>query len=503
VDAGDGRFDVVERRVRFDDLPAVVRSRFVACAAGSAEPRPLAVALRSSRVSLLVAIALSAAAVLLGMLMFGVGLEQGGWEVVTAIYGVAVLFVLAPALAALAERAQRRALPWAPGRYLFPACIVDATRPELRVRSLASLERARIVGLRHPRLELMFDGAKEVFAQDRFEPLDPKEIRRLATRVSKLVERDNSGELARFDPLLPGDVEGTVELMKGYRSRTERVVVDAPLTDATPWWSRHAVLAALALSAFAATALGGLLLPSLALNKARAKHEPAALRRVAAMWPFEWVAREAGVVRKDARLAFADLSPRLGAPEGDAGRALRELLERAQASGEPRVPTFVSLTRPTAPDLARVTLPPVGGRNIAVALQRALALPEELFEVSYAGSEPPEGDHAEVRCSLETTGKNHVVGGLRISGIVLRCEAWLVHANRSTRIAVGVSKPSETIDLAAVLAEPPPSDDATDDPTEKSTPRPALDELADTILVKRAIEGMPLAFEHGLADEKP
>jgi hypothetical protein len=134
------------REIDFNSLPLMVRQRFVsAIAGGNAPDAPL-----GREVQGLVALSIGLAVLVLlawgGLSGLGNGFGKLGDPNAWLGWGEAVnmsVWLAAALYAALAlwrRIRMRRAVPYAPGRYLFPMDLVDAQTRQLKIRSLANLK---------------------------------------------------------------------------------------------------------------------------------------------------------------------------------------------------------------------------------------------------------------------------------------------------------------------------------------------------------------------------
>lgn len=484
----------------FDDLPAPVRERFVACADGRAEPAPLLTAIRQGRVLPYALIALGCAVALVSLLWTGWGidpeaerLEHGGR--VTATYAPFVLAFCASIVAALREHARGESLPWAPGRYLFPAAFVDATSAKLRIVSLMALRSSRQVqrpGRRAIVLELRFEGGNvETIPQDPAAPIEADAIKKMRRRLERAIAASDESALARLDPfaIRPQDVE----LVGDYRRSSGRVASpsSAPRTRAMPrWLGRPVLLTAVAAIALTA-ALGLYALPALAIATARDAHSSASLRRVVRAWPYGWVERAAGVRAEGAAESAAELRHRLRHPDALFVPALVKLLLDAEDRGEhARVPSYFQLGSEASSDASPVMLDEEQVRRIVVSFERALALPPDLFALEVRGNLPrnPQPGHLLLRCTLEPSKRTYEVRGVSQPGLVLACEAWLTFGQNPELMAKVAVEPSPSLNLDALV-----EGDA--GATWMGSAR------VYATMVESAIEGLTPAFEGALYEE--
>lgn len=135
------------KRVAFYSLPRAVQDHVVDSLAGRLVPVPI-LARFGARPKARAWWALSAAATLFLLLLclLGIGNAKSSLSLhplpVAALYVLSVGAITIGFANAAACRARVRALPFAPGIYLFPANVIDAREPELRVFPLAELASA-------------------------------------------------------------------------------------------------------------------------------------------------------------------------------------------------------------------------------------------------------------------------------------------------------------------------------------------------------------------------
>jgi hypothetical protein len=142
-DGGPARPSTVST-IDFRTLTRSVQERFVACARGAADPKPILVApLRPTAPAIWAATTLFATIALVLLLARGFGDLQSGHALHTTttlvVYG-ALIGVIALGLSQLAVlELRRRSLPYRRGVYVFPLSVVDARDAMIRVHSLAEL----------------------------------------------------------------------------------------------------------------------------------------------------------------------------------------------------------------------------------------------------------------------------------------------------------------------------------------------------------------------------
>src|SRR5262249_46213685 len=108
---------------------------------------------------------------------------------------------------------------------------------------------------------------------------------------------------------------------------------------------------------------------------------------------------------------------------------------------------------PASPDLSGLTMDGERAVRVAVALQRALDLPPELFAVDHRGRIPanPARDRAEILCTAHPTKRTIPVAGSDIPVITLRCVAYLAAGDHRALIATADVEPSATLKLESVV----------------------------------------------------
>jgi hypothetical protein len=132
------------RKIRFFELSRALQERFIASAKGTAPPAPIFSRLGTTR-ALVVHAAGAGAAVVVALVLTVVGYGSLGSSLSVQSFGAllvyALLFFAVPygALRALGLRLEAKALPFSPGVYVFPMCIVDARTKLLRVAPMTDL----------------------------------------------------------------------------------------------------------------------------------------------------------------------------------------------------------------------------------------------------------------------------------------------------------------------------------------------------------------------------
>ncbi|HUQ75259.1 MAG TPA: hypothetical protein VM183_11065 [Burkholderiales bacterium] len=204
------------REIDFNALPLSVRQRFVAAVNSSnAADAPLAREVQG-------VVALSIGLAMLVLLAWGglSGLRDGfgqlgdpnawqGWDEV-ANKGVWLAAAFYAALALWRRLRMRRAVPYAPGRYLFPVDLVDAQTRQLKIRPLANLKTIQPVhhytqGIyRKTVLNLQFDDGTSESLVVRGKERAEQGIAQWQAKQAELqqaVQASDRAVLARLDPL--------------------------------------------------------------------------------------------------------------------------------------------------------------------------------------------------------------------------------------------------------------------------------------------------------------
>jgi hypothetical protein len=128
------------RIVEFNALPKSVRERFIGCTSNKMSPAPLLVIEAPYKAAIFgwILLALGGAAVTCGALASGYGMRVQGFEVVF-VYALGLASVVVGVLAVMRRLRLQRALPWKPGRYLFPMDCIDARTDRLRLIPMNTL----------------------------------------------------------------------------------------------------------------------------------------------------------------------------------------------------------------------------------------------------------------------------------------------------------------------------------------------------------------------------
>jgi len=131
------------RELSFNELPQEARRRLASCVTGEADPRPLFSELKQGQAPLAVVVALAGAAALFVSLAAGFGSAAGAYQgaQIMIIDGPLLFAIAAGVLLAGRAFAERRARPFAPGRYVFPLDLVGVDRDgQISIRPTSDLE---------------------------------------------------------------------------------------------------------------------------------------------------------------------------------------------------------------------------------------------------------------------------------------------------------------------------------------------------------------------------
>jgi hypothetical protein len=217
------------RKLDFYRLPRPIQDRFAASSRLTAPPAPLLFR-AAPRTTAWASLAGSAVLLLVAGLLLRAG--TGDVSSPLALHGVKmlavdVILISAAAYGIVHAMAILRALdaaPYRPGTYLFPACVVDAREPLLRVRQVGDAEAIEVVSAPAPGLAFRLrDGARVVVpaaslaeaqrAQTAFEAQKGE--------LTRAIAEDNPHLLAEFDPLHDSAMSspiGPTESMRPVRS---------------------------------------------------------------------------------------------------------------------------------------------------------------------------------------------------------------------------------------------------------------------------------------------
>lgn len=270
------------QRVDFFKLSREKQERFIASTKGNAPPAPIASRLGPTRRAMVFAgIALFALLALVVLVAVGYGSLESALAVhkapVLAAYALLVFLMPFGALRALAATKEATTLPYKPGVYLFPMCVIDARTSKLGVANMADLDKTE-AATAGGALLVAFRGAG-AYA---FPAGDAESARQLNQQLDiarenvkhALATKDES-ELVTLDPLY--------EAKKGWASP---IGPKEPLSPWNPPWKKLTLV----IAAAAALVLGPLLWVSrnaasedAMLKRANAKGTPDAYRAYLAL----------------------------------------------------------------------------------------------------------------------------------------------------------------------------------------------------------------------------
>ena len=198
------------KRVDFYRLPRPVQERFAAATRRTVPPAPLLFR-PAARTTVWASLGVSGVLLLIAILVLRAG--WGNVESSVALHGVKMvvldLVLLAGAVYgvvhAMALIRARDTLPYLPGRYLFPGCVVEAEGPVLRVWAVGDAENTEVVAAPAPGLALvMREGGGRVVvpaaSTEEAERAD-KTLASLRPALAKALAEDDPHMLAEMDPL--------------------------------------------------------------------------------------------------------------------------------------------------------------------------------------------------------------------------------------------------------------------------------------------------------------
>lgn len=216
-------------RVEFYSLPRPVQERFAAATRRTAPPAPLLFR-PAARTQVWAFLGGSGLLLLLAVLVLRAGWGDVGSSV--ALHGAKMIVVDLALLAAAAYGVVHAmaliraldALPYLPGTYLFPACVVEATGPVLRVWSVGDAESFEVVASPSPGVALRMHGGARVFVPAASAEEAERAERALSSRRSELakaIAEDDAHVLAEMDPLHDGALSSPI-------GPTERMAYELP-----------------------------------------------------------------------------------------------------------------------------------------------------------------------------------------------------------------------------------------------------------------------------------
>jgi hypothetical protein len=196
------------KKVDFYGLPRPVQERFTAATRRSAPPAPLLYA-RAPRTTAWASLAASAAATVLAILVLRVGwgnpespLALHGWKMLS----VDVLLFTASAygvMHALGILRALDALPWRPGTYLFPGCVVEAEGPVLNVWAVGEAEAVEESAQPAGLVLRMRDGTRVVIPAANVDQRNRANaaLGSLRDQLTRAIAEEDMHVLAELDPL--------------------------------------------------------------------------------------------------------------------------------------------------------------------------------------------------------------------------------------------------------------------------------------------------------------
>lgn len=195
------------QKLDFFKLPREKQERFLASTRGSAPPAPI-VQLRGDGGKARNGAVIAGVSALLLLVLFVLGYGALGGKL--AVQGPAwlpaylLLAFLVPygLLRVLGSRSERRTLPYRPGVYVFPMCLVDARTKDLRVvpmSDLARVDKASEGGAL--RLAFKSDGTYAFPAGDKHDAAQLNyQVDLAQQQVKHALEHQDDGELTTLDP---------------------------------------------------------------------------------------------------------------------------------------------------------------------------------------------------------------------------------------------------------------------------------------------------------------
>jgi hypothetical protein len=196
------------KKVDFYGLPRSVQERFAAATRRSAPPAPLLYA-RAPRTAAWASLGASVAAIAVAVIVLRIGwgnpaspLALHGWKMLTvdallfsgAAYGVMHALGILRAL---------DALPWRPGTYLFPGCVVEAEGPVLNVWAVGEAEAVEEIAEPAGLALRMRDGTRVVVPATNVEQRDRANaaLGSLRDQLTRAIAEEDMHVLAELDPL--------------------------------------------------------------------------------------------------------------------------------------------------------------------------------------------------------------------------------------------------------------------------------------------------------------
>jgi hypothetical protein len=194
------------KAVDFYKLPRAIQDRFVGSVMSGFPPAPL-LAVKAAKPTKLVWLALTGACFIglvivtragYGSLDSALALHSGK---VLALYAALVFGIAFGLIQAFARLVRERALPYAPGVYLFPASVIDARADKFAVHSTQDLASVDVHGAS---IRLVFSGGTQFM----FPCVDPAQAASIVSEVQSARDRalharatEDPNELVAVDPL--------------------------------------------------------------------------------------------------------------------------------------------------------------------------------------------------------------------------------------------------------------------------------------------------------------
>lgn len=264
--------------VDFNQLPRPVRERFVAITQGKAGPTPI-FQQRASGAGTFGWILLLLLALLFGagLLVAGFGSPYGATQPVVSIVGYVLLTFLAvvSALGLIKRSLRKKAFPYTPGAYVFPADTIIVRDDKVKV--LSAREIAKLDQVHHHRngvyMHTLFtfsytDSTREsfsVYGKPQAEAALAR-LRSEGAQVAEAMARRDGHQLYPLDPLFEAR-------MAGFQPQSDPT---GPVTKPLPAWTKQTALLALAAAVVLAPigyGLRNLASDRVAFNKAESSYQ--------------------------------------------------------------------------------------------------------------------------------------------------------------------------------------------------------------------------------------
>ncbi len=229
------------RKLDFFKLPRPTQERFLESAQGASPPAPIVQRLGDPRAQVFIGLAGGAGFLFLLLLLLGFGsLESGlakhGAPLLLLYFGL-IFAVPFGVLRFVRPRVLAKKLPWKPGVYVFPMCLVDARSASLAIHSMKDLSKMDKASASSP-LRLSFKGGGTYEfpvaggaddANFRFDVAQKQAEHALAS--------GDDGELTTLDPF-----------HESRKSWTSPIGPTSSLVDRTPGWLKNDLFLALAVA---------------------------------------------------------------------------------------------------------------------------------------------------------------------------------------------------------------------------------------------------------------